>query len=97
MKRNRPIFWTNLWILSVLVMVFCFSAQAAEWKLISEGAERRGWINQLVIHPTKQDVFYAATEGAGVLMSEDKGAICTPGWPHSECSKPLTMAQAGLL
>ena len=80
MKKNRVVLWSSLFI---LVIVFCFSAQSGEWKLVAEGptgdgGQARGWINQLVIHPTKSDVFYAATEGAGVLVSEDSGGTWTP-------------------
>ena len=98
MRRNRAALWRNLWVVCVLVMIFCFSAQAAEWKLVAEwpagggrgpggagggpggepGGGSRGWINQLVFHPTKPNVFYAATEGAGVLASEDGGSTWTP-------------------
>lgn len=85
MKRNRAVLWRSLWLLCALVMVFCLSAQAAEWKLVAEwpaeggrGPGPRGWINQLVIHPTKPNAFYAATEGAGVLVSEDGGSTWAP-------------------
>ncbi len=77
MKRNRVILWSAL---CILVMLFCFSARAAEWKLVAEwpGGRGGGWVNQLVIHPTKPDVFVAATEGAGVLISENRGKTWTP-------------------
>lgn len=90
MRRNRAASWRNLWVLCVLVVVFCFSAQAAEWKLVAQwparsggpgggpGGGPTGWINQLVFHPTKPNVLYAATEGAGVLVSEDGGSTWTP-------------------
>jgi photosystem II stability/assembly factor-like uncharacterized protein len=90
MKGNRAVLWKSPWAVCVLVMVFCFSAHAGEWKLVAEwpgpgggrpggrpGGGPRGWINQLVIHPTKPNVFYAATEGAGVLVSEDGGSTWT--------------------
>jgi photosystem II stability/assembly factor-like uncharacterized protein len=83
MKRDRAVLWRILWIMCVLVVIFCFSGQAAQWKLIAEwptgrGGGPRGWINQLVIHPTRPNVFYAGTEGAGVLVSEDGGSTWTP-------------------
>ncbi len=70
---------------SCLVVVFCLSAHTAEWKLISQETEQdaerpRGWINQLVIHPTRPDVLYAATEEAGVLASEDGGREWVDRW-----------------
>jgi len=32
-----------------------------------------GWVNQLLVHPTKPNVLYAATEGAGFAISADGG------------------------
>jgi len=83
MRRNQAVLWRNSWVLCALVVVFCFSAQAAEWKLVAEwpagrGEGPSGWINQLVFHPSRPNVFYAATEGAGVLVSEDGGSTWTP-------------------
>ena len=79
MKRCGSVLWIGL---CALVMVFCFSTQAAEWKLVSNvtagpSGGSRGWVNQLVIHPARVNVFYAATEGAGVLVSEDVGRTWT--------------------
>ena len=37
-----------------------------------------GWINQLAVHPTKPNVLYAATEGAGFAVSEDGGKTWVP-------------------
>lgn len=90
MKRNRITLWRNCWTICILMVLFCFLAQAAEWKLVAEwprgrgggpggpGGGPRGWINQLVLHPTKPGVFYAGTEGAGVLVSEDSGKTWVP-------------------
>ena len=67
-----------LWIICAFIVVSYSSAQAAEWKLLSadapkEGERPRGLINQLVIHPTRANVLYAATEDSGVIVSEDGG------------------------
>jgi photosystem II stability/assembly factor-like uncharacterized protein len=37
-----------------------------------------GWANQIIIHPTKSNVIYAATEGAGFVVSEDGGKSWVP-------------------
>jgi photosystem II stability/assembly factor-like uncharacterized protein len=80
MKANQSILWS---ILCIVMASICLSAQAAEWKLVAEGPTAGGpggggWINQLVIHPTKPDVLVAATEGAGVLISKDSGKTWIP-------------------
>jgi photosystem II stability/assembly factor-like uncharacterized protein len=54
------------------------SIPAAEWKLVAESPAGRGWINDLLILPDKPGVFYAATEGAGLLISEDSGKTWVP-------------------
>lgn len=74
-----------LWIVSIFVLVFCSSVQSGEWKLISadapkEGERPRGWINQLVLHPTRSNVLYAATEDSGVIVSEDRGINWKSAW-----------------
>lgn len=76
---------TVLWLLSLLLMAFCFSARAAEWKFISQvetvdDQRSSGWINQLVIHPVKPGTLYVATEDAGVLISEDGGSSWSSRW-----------------
>ncbi len=93
MRRNRTALWRNCWIICILVALFCFSAQAAEWELVAEWPRGRGgprgWINQLVLHSAKPGVFYAGTEGAGVLVSEDSGSTWVPR------NEGLTMAAEG--
>ena len=74
MRKNLVAIRRACWVLCVLVVVFCSSAQAAGWKLIAEGSRGGGWVNQLVIHPTNPKILIAATEGAGVLVSEDGGS-----------------------
>lgn len=74
-----------LWVLSILVVLSGFPARAAEWKLISQveipdGGGSSGWINQLALHPSEPNVFYVATEDAGVLVSEDGGSSWCSRW-----------------
>lgn len=83
-----------LWIICiVLFMSFCLVAQAAEWKNLLDvsgpGQRISGWVNQFVIHPTNPDIIYAATEGAGFLISEDGGKRWIPK------NEGLTMAAEG--
>jgi len=80
--QTKPVI---IWILCVFVLLLCSSAQAAEWKLISadapaEGERPRGAINQLLIHPNRARVIYAATEDAGVIVSEDNGNNWRSAW-----------------
>ena len=78
MKKDRAV----LWISCIFITVFCLSMQAAEWKPVASGStggrRQGGWINQMIIHPTKPNVFYTATEGTGVLVSEDSGSTWVP-------------------
>ncbi|MBD3184193.1 hypothetical protein GF312_18050 [Candidatus Poribacteria bacterium] len=74
MRINHMTFWIFL----ILTVLYVLPIQAVEWQLVAEYPGREGWINQLVIHPDKPDVFFAATEGAGVLLSEDAGKTWTP-------------------
>lgn len=87
MERGRKV----LWAVCVLVLSSCLSAQAGEWKLVYEVPRGgpTGWINQLVIDPTKPNILYAATEGAGFLVSEDGGSSWMPK------NEGLTQAEEG--
>jgi len=67
-------------IVNLIIVALCLSASAAEWTLITESPRGvpSGWVNQLIVHPSKPNVLYAATEGAGVLVSEDGGNTWVP-------------------
>ncbi|HGE69697.1 TPA: hypothetical protein ENX78_02605 [Candidatus Poribacteria bacterium] len=64
----------------IIILLTCFSAQSAEWKLLSEAPRGVpiGAVNQIVIHPTKHNVIYIGTEGMGFLASEDGGKTWVP-------------------
>ncbi len=66
-------------IIAFLILINC-SVLAGEWKLLTEAP--RGvpvsWVNQFLVHPSKPNIIYAATEGAGLLVSEDGGTTWTP-------------------
>lgn len=95
MKICGAILGKKLWIVSIVfILCFCFYAQAAEWKLLIDasamgGGRFNGWVNQFAIHPTKANFIYAATEGAGVLISENGGSNWTPK------NEGFTMASEG--
>jgi photosystem II stability/assembly factor-like uncharacterized protein len=82
----------SILIFALLIMVFIsWTAQSAEWKLLSEAPKGvpAGAINQIVIHPTKPNMTYIGTEGMGFLASEDGGKIWTPK------NKGFTTAEEG--
>mgnify|MGYP001570994967 CR=1 FL=1 len=82
----------SILVFALLIMAFIsFTAQSAEWKLLSEAPRGVpiGAINQIVIHPTKPNTMYIGTEGMGFLASEDSGKTWTPK------NKGFTTAEEG--
>jgi len=67
-------------ILLLLCMSMLSFAQASGWELIFETQRGMpsGWINQLVVHPKDPNTLFAATEGAGFIVSNDEGKTWTP-------------------
>jgi photosystem II stability/assembly factor-like uncharacterized protein len=90
MMKKKSYF--GILVFALLIMVFIsFTAQAAEWKLLSEAPKGVpiGAINQIVIHPTKPNVMFMGTEGMGFLASEDGGKTWAPK------NKGFTTAEEG--
>ena len=78
MVLKKSIVCINLII--VFIILFACSILASEWKLLTEAPRGVpvGWVNQLLVHPSKSNILYAATEGAGFLVSEDGGTTWVP-------------------
>ena len=91
MKKRQIVRTVVVWGLLAYLAVSCFPVRAAEWKMVAEWPKGagKGWINQLVIDPSNPNKFYAATEGAGILVSEDGGSTWTPR------NEGLTKAEEG--
>jgi photosystem II stability/assembly factor-like uncharacterized protein len=75
MKGEKKLVLNSLMILFILTITICSTVQAGEWKLLFQPPQGMpaGWINQLIVHPTKSNVLFAGTEGAGIIVSEDGG------------------------
>lgn len=88
--RLRSKLFANILLFSC-IFILSLSAQAAEWQLVFSAPQGlpSGWINQLSIHPTKSNIFYAATEGAGFIVSENEGKSWIPK------NQGLTTAEEG--
>jgi photosystem II stability/assembly factor-like uncharacterized protein len=79
MRLKRKLVFGSLLLFCIFILSIS-SAQAAEWKLAFETPQGMpsGWINQMIFHPTNPNTFYAVTEGAGFMVSEDEGKTWTP-------------------
>jgi len=75
MKCKKRFVFNSLLILFIFTITICSTVQAGEWKLLFQPPQGTpaGWINQLIVHPTKSNVLFAGTEGAGIIASEDGG------------------------